>query len=349
MLITDPRSVPSNVEARRSAALLHDARDVTFIDLMTRCALFACLGVALFFSGSWLKYLAPLYWVLLIGLLLDRFTLMLHCTSHRQLFQPRYRTLNHIIPWVLGPFYGQTPGTYFAHHMGMHHPEENLPDDLSSTMRFRRDRVFDFMRYWLRFLVVGLPELIRYFAVRGQKKLARRVIVGELSYWTAMLLLALVNPWATLVVFIVPLLVIRTLMMMGNWAQHSFVCAEHPEDPYRASITCINTRYNRRCFNDGYHVLHHVQPRCHWTEHPIEFERALPEYGRRDAIVFDGIDYFGVWLCLMTGRWSALAQHFVQLPEAPLRTREEVIAFLQQRVLPARSRIVSPQQLADAS
>ena len=118
-------------------------------------------------------------------------------------------------------------------------------------------------------------------------------------------------------------------------------------DPYLASITCINTRYNRRCFNDGYHILHHVKPRCHWSEHPSEFLRALPEYGKRDAIVFDGLDYFQIWVNLMLGRWRKLATHFVRLPGAPVRTQDEVVAFLKSRVRPIVRR--EPAALARAA
>ena len=48
------------------------------------------------------------------------------------------RKLNLYIPWLLGPFFGETPETYFVHHVGMHHVEENLEDDLSSTMPYKR-------------------------------------------------------------------------------------------------------------------------------------------------------------------------------------------------------------------
>ena len=34
---------------------------------------------------------------------------------------------------------GQSPETYFAHHIAMHHLEGNLPDDDSTTMPFKRD------------------------------------------------------------------------------------------------------------------------------------------------------------------------------------------------------------------
>jgi fatty acid desaturase len=156
--------------------------------------------------------------------------------------------------------------------------------------------------------------------------------VGEAIYFTALVALLLWSPAATLVVFVFPLLAIRTLMMMGNWGQHAFVSLEHPADPYLASITCINSRYNRRCFNDGYHIGHHVSARTHWTEYPAQFEATLEEYGRKDAIVFEGVDFFTVWLLLMTKRWKRLARAFVQLPGAPLRDEEAIVALLKMRV-----------------
>ena len=304
------------------------------VALMMQCGLLAVAGVGLYFSGPYFWWLVPVYGVALFAGLVDRFTLMLHCTSHRQLFKPRHAMANQIIPWVLSPFLGQTPETYFAHHMGMHHVEENLPDDLSSTMRFRRDRLGDWLQYWGRFMTVGVVDLTRYFSRRGKRKLLRRIVLGEGIYWTSVVVLLFVNPAATFVVFLLPLLVMRTMMMAGNWAQHAFLCAEQPENPLRASITCVGTRYNRRCFNDGYHAVHHVVPRCHWTEHPAEFERNLAEYVRNDAVVFEGVDFFQVWFLLMTGNWPRLARAFVRLPGAPARTDAEVVAFLRSRVVP---------------
>jgi len=330
----DPRSAAIPRYARFATPFLNDPRDAVFVALMMQCGSVALAGVGLYFVGPLFWWLAPLYLALLFVGVIDRFTLMLHCTSHRQLFRPGYRVLNQIIPWVLCPFMGQTPETYFAHHVGMHHVEENRPGDLSSTERFQRDRIGHWLRYWGRFMTAGLFDLIRYFARNGRRRLLRRVIVGEASYWIAMALLLCVDPRATFVVFLLPYLTMRTLMMAGNWAQHAFICPEQPGHPLRASITCVGTRYNRRCFNDGYHAVHHVVPRCHWTEHPAEFERHLEEYGRNDAVVLRGVDFFQVWLLLMSGNWDRLARAFVRLPGAPERTHEEAIAFLRTRVRP---------------
>src|SRR5262249_28039709 len=157
-------------------SMLNDRRDATFIGLMSSCSLVVSTGVALFFVDRWFWWLAAVH-VLLIGLLLDRFTLMLHCTSHRPLFKPKWQGLNLVIPWVLAPFFGQTPETYFAHHLGMHHPEANLEGDLSSTQRFQRDKLGHFLLYLGRFLALILWDMTRYLARRKRMKLFRRVLL----------------------------------------------------------------------------------------------------------------------------------------------------------------------------
>jgi fatty acid desaturase len=332
--INDPRSARPRLPAGWATPLLNDSRDAVFVDLMIRCAAFAAVGCALFFTGRYVWYLAPVYWLLGMGLVLDRFILMLHCTSHRPLFRPRFRRLNLIIPWLLGPFFGQTPESYFVHHLGMHHREGNSLGDASSTMKYRRDRFDHWLRYAGRFQLIGLLDLVRYLRRQGSPRLVFRLVRGEAIFWLALIGLATVNASATLVVFVAPVLIVRFLMMAGNWGQHAFICPSDWSNSYRNSLTCINTRYNRRCFNDGYHISHHLDARRHWTEHPGELEANLDRYGAEDAIVLDGLDFFQVWVCLMLRRWDALARAFVHLPGAPRRTDAQVIALLKERLAP---------------
>ena len=119
-------------------------------------------------------------------------------------------------------------------------------------------------------------------------------------------------------------------MMAGNWAQHAFVDQGSPANNYRNSITCINSTYNRRCFNDGYHIGHHLKSTRHWTEMPTELAQNLRRYEAEGAIVFAGIDFFGVWLLLMLGRYDSLARRFTALGERHPPT-EEIIALLRSR------------------
>lgn len=323
------------------ASFLNDPRDVPFVWLCLGCLTTAAAGLSLFYvasvAGNWFWLFAVAYLGVWASVFLDRFILMLHCTSHRKLFSKQVKGLNQLIPWVLGPFFGETPESYFVHHMGMHHPENNLADDLSSTLVYQRDRFSHWLFYFGRFFFGSYIELPLYHLRKGNKKMARRFLVGETLYWAAVVGLMVLNWKATLVVFVIPVVMVRVLMMAGNWGQHAFVDADEPENPYKNSITCIDSRYNRRCFNDGYHIHHHVKPRCHWSDYPEEFQTNKAHYAKEDSIVFTGIDFFQVWLFLMTKRYRSLARHFVQLPGAPERNESEIIAFLKERLRPVQT------------
>src|SRR5688572_3843142 len=145
MKIIDPQTASAPRFLTPVARLLNSPRDLPFVWLTLQCLGVVAAGVTMFFvAGPW-RFAAAGLGLVMFVLLIDRFTLMLHCTSHRLLFKKRYGLLNHVIPRVVGPFFGQTPGSYFLHHLGMHHREENLEPDLSSTMRFRRDRIDHFL------------------------------------------------------------------------------------------------------------------------------------------------------------------------------------------------------------
>ncbi len=315
---------------------LNDPRDIVFVNLGLQMTLTLWPMVFVLYAIEPFNWLwAAGYWIFLFVAFLDRYILMLHCTSHRPLFNRKFKALNQYIPWVLGPLVGETPEAYFVHHMGMHHKEGNLLGDLSTTMPFQRDRFSHWLRYWSRFMVFGLFDLFRYHKRHNRSKMMKRLVLGEGSFWLACGLLAtFVNGQATLAVFVIPVIVVRTLMMAGNWGQHAFVDPDEPDNDYKSSITCINSRYNRRCFNDGYHIIHHLKPALHYTEMADEFDKSREIYGKQDAIVFEGTDFFEVWLLLMLGQKKVLAKKFVRLPGAPARTDEQVIELINRRLRP---------------
>jgi fatty acid desaturase len=273
------------------------------------------------------------YLALNFNLALPTFTLLLHNVSHRPFFKRDSWWMGRLIPWLWGPLFGQTPESYFVHHVGMHHIEGNMEADASSTMPYQRDSALDFLRYAGRFLAIGWVDMTRYFRLRRKRGLLRRFWVGE-TVWAAIVLALLVLNWrATLVVLVIPCLSIRFLMMAGNWGQHAFIDAADPANPFKNSITCINSAYNRRCFNDGYHIGHHVKMNRHWSEMPEDFARNVDSYVREGAIVFQGLDFFMVWLLLMLKQYRALARRYVNLT-GDARSPEEVIALLKERTRP---------------
>jgi fatty acid desaturase len=230
-------------------------------------------------------------------------------------------------------FFFGIPTGYTEHHMGMHHVEDNMWDDLSSTLRYRRDSFLDFLAYWARFFFFTLIDLVAYLNKNRRTAMARRALVGELSHQALIVVMLLVNWRVGLVAFAFPYFTVRFMMMAGNWGQHAFINTGRKNDGISNSITCINSGYNKRCFNDGYHIGHHLKANRHWTELPQDLLDSREMYVREGAIVFEGIDFFMVSVLLWTGSWRVLARRFVRL-DGKERSDEDVIALLKARVQP---------------
>jgi hypothetical protein len=298
-------------------ARLKDERDLPFVYLTLKITFFMLpLGILLFIPSitGWL------WWAIVVAyhfannfVFKGPFGLMLHCTSHRPWFNEKLRWMNLYLPWVVGPFFGQTPETYSAHHLAMHHRENNLEDDLSSTMHYQRDSFVGFLKYFSAFFFTVIPSLALYFNSKDQLTLRNRVIRGELFFWFTCMALCFVRWQAVLVVFVIPLLISRLIMMVGNWAQHSFVDPDDPGNFYKNSVTCINTKYNNKCWNDGYHISHHIKPNLHWTLHPDHLQTNIDEYVSNKALIFEGIHFLHIWWYLMTNNYEKLAKRVVNL------------------------------------
>ena len=311
---------------------IDDERDLPFVKLcLVICFTTVPAAIYLFFAQEFNWWIALLYFLYNSIFLLGPYILMLHNTSHRSFFKRKYAFLNKLIHWIFGPLFGETPESYFAHHLGMHHPENNLSEDLSSTMNYQRDSLKDFMRYFSRFFFFVVPDLSHYLKRKGRERMMRRFLTGESIWYVIVLILMFVNWQATLVVLVIPVVFTRFMMMAGNWAQHAFIDLESPENCYRNSITCINSTYNRRCYNDGYHISHHLHPSMHWTNHPISFQENINHYAEERAIIFRKLDYFVIWFLLMTKSYDTLAKYFVDLSPERGRTNLQIKALLKER------------------
>jgi len=336
--ITDPVFTPRELSTtdRFLMKFIRDERDLPFAYLTLKIT-FTLLPVAVllympFVNGWTFALLAVLYQYLNNFTYKGPFGLMLHCTSHRALFKKEYEFMNHYLPWVIAPFFGHSPETYYTHHIGMHHAENNLEDDESSTMPYQRDSLRGFGHYFGTFFFMGIYHLAAYFFRKKRKRLLYRSVRGELLFILFCVGMSFVNFPATLIVFIIPFVLYRLIAMMGNWAQHAFISVDDPGNAYKNSITCINTKYNHKCWNDGYHISHHVKQTMHWTEHPVYFRKTINQYIDNEAIVFDGIHFLHVFIYLMRKRYDLLAKHFVNIGNR-YASDEEVIAFLKKRTL----------------
>lgn len=352
--MSSPASVPLQVQTtdphwvkperyswfeRQALRVVKDERDLLFVKVIVAVSVTllpsAVLMVAL---PTWLTLLlGPLHLAAVFGAFGGRFMLLLHALCHRQAFRRGWQWVWVWFCWVLCPLFGCTPTAFYVHHIGMHHPENNMEDDLSSTLPYQRDRFLHFLHYWARFFWFGYFHIPRYFRLRGRTKLYRSLLLGEVAWALGTAALLYLDWAAGLVVLLVPFCMIRWFMMCGNFAQHSFVDVDDAENPYRNSTCLTNTIYNHKAYNDGYHIVHHLKPNLHWLEMAEWYEKNVAEFARHDAIVFDGIrNNQQVWWLLMTGQYEVLARHMVDFKG---RTLEERVAFLKGRVQRQRGRI----------
>ncbi len=334
--ISDPTAVPVYADSplsRWCKRALYDPRDEVFVRLTLKMvALFGALMAALAWRFSW--PLAAVYGVAW-GWFCPPVILMLHCTMHRPLFrQPRWMERAH--PYLMSFLFG-IPTGYREHHIGMHHVENNVGEDLSATWRYKRDSFLHFLVYLSRFFVLGLVEVGLYLTRHKRHTMAARLVVGELVHFAVTGLMLWWNWRFGLVAFALPLVVVRVAMVAGNWGQHAFIHPEQPKNSWRNSITCINSGYNRRCFNDGYHIGHHVKANRHWAEMPKDFLDTADRAVKENCIVFEGVDFFLVSVLLWTRQYKFLARRFVRLGRE--MTDEQVEALLRSRVLPVRGEV----------
>lgn len=332
--ITDPVYTPKDTYSwyeRFWFRFMSDKRDFPFIMLLTKIHLLVLPAAVILYTPLlqswywWLLYV-PYFYVSQM-MFKGPFGLMLHCISHRKLFKKEYTWMYHWTIWVICPFFGHTPETYFVHHMAMHHVENNMPEDRSSTLPYQRDSLLGFFSYYTRFFLMGFTDTFMYMFDHNRKKFYMRLTWGELMFYVALIGLSFVNFYATLFVFIIPFVFARFVMMLGNWTQHAFVDLEDPEDN---TINCINTPYNHKCWNDGYHAIHHVRPAMHYTDIPGEFLRLQDEIAKKKILVFDGVHYLHIFIWLMTKNYDKLADNLVNINNT-FASKEEAIAVMKAR------------------
>ncbi|MCZ7685443.1 MAG: hypothetical protein M5U28_44370 [Sandaracinaceae bacterium] len=220
--ITDPTAVPTYGDgplSRWCRGALHDPRDEVFVRLtLQRLVLMPALMAALFLTlqHGWVPaWLAGAAYFAAWGWLTPPVILMLHCTMHRPFIRSP-RILDKAHPFAMTLLFG-IPAGYREHHMGMHHVEDNMDEDLSSTIRYQRDSFAHFLVYFFRFFFLSAYEVPAYLARKGRRARARRALFGELWHWS----LLAVACWADwrfgLTAFVLPYVVCRFMMMTGNW------------------------------------------------------------------------------------------------------------------------------------
>lgn len=192
----------------------------------------------LFSRFSWVHGL--LHFIMQVSYM-GTYTLMMHQHIHmRGILNNRFSIFDKLFPYITDPLMGHTWNSYYYHHIKHHHVEGNGPNDLSSTIRYDRDNVLHFLAYTARFFFLIWLDLPLYFVRSGRGGLAVKAAFWEFGCYTTLYMLFCYNPKATFIVFLLPLLLLRAGLMLGNWGQHAFVDHDEPDSDYRSSITLID-------------------------------------------------------------------------------------------------------------
>jgi hypothetical protein len=292
-------------------ALVRDPRDVPVVRLIAKFLLVLAPAAALLFVHFHLALAVP-YVALIHFRRATPFAGLIHEVVHRPLFTRRWLRIGRgAVEWVICPLFGLAPYLYAGQHVGMHHPENNLAGDASATVGYQRDSVRDFIRYFLRFLLLAHWEVLAYLHRVRKTRLLRRCAVG-LAAHHVLTAVALAYDWrAALAVLVIPNVWMRLSFAAGNWAQHAFVDAAEPANPFKNTISCIQRDFNAGSFNSGFHIAHHSDLKLHWTELPADLERRAARYRDEQAIVFEGIEYGQVFLALMRKQYRWLASKHI--------------------------------------
>lgn len=198
----------------------------------------------LFYRFSWLHAILH---VVMQGWYVGTYTLLRHQHIHMNgVLSEKYAWFDQLFPYITDPLMGHTWNSYFYHHVKHHHVEGNGPNDLSTTVRYQRDELVDFLHYVGRFFVFIWCELPLYFIRKGKPVMAMKAGGWEVGNYLAIYLLATrVNTKATIMTLVVPLALLRIGLMVGNWGQHAFVDEVEPDSDFRSSITLIDVAVSR--------------------------------------------------------------------------------------------------------
>ncbi|KKK14771.1 hypothetical protein ARAM_005448 [Aspergillus rambellii] len=287
-------------------------------------------AILLFQQFHWLHGIA--HWIMQTYYV-GTYTLMMHQHIHMGgILKKSFWWFDGLFPYITNPLMGHTWNSYYYHHVKHHHVEANGPEDLSSTIRYQRDEIVDFLCYVGRFFFLIWLDLPLYFFRKGKTGFALRAAAWEVGNYIILFVLWNYMSWkATLCVFVLPLMQLRVGLMVGNWGQHAFVDEVDPNSDFRSSVTLIDVPSNRFCYNDGYHTSHHLNPLRHWREHPVSLIQQKDRYAAEHALIFRNIDYIMITVRLLRKDYKYLARCLVPIGDQVQMTLDERAEMLRRK------------------
>jgi hypothetical protein len=80
-------------------------------------------------------------------------------------------------------------------------------------------------------------------------------------------------------------------------SQHVFLNPAALATPYGVTYNCLKSSDNQRTFNDGYHILHHMNSKTHWSDLPGRFIKTLDKHADHEGTTPISVARFLTSLC----------------------------------------------------
>lgn len=238
--------------------------------------------------------------------------------------------LRYVFNWWVGLYYGVMPSSFWYGHSVNHHRYNNGPMDVISTSDKPRDSFLNWVAYLPRFTAYALNiSTTIQFIKEGDYRFAAKTMMGTVTYATWIGLWCMFDVRFTAAFLLYPLMEAAMLLAVVNWSWHAFLDPSDPECEFVGSLTIIDGPIN--VLNEDYHVVHHLYPGAHWTDHERLFKKHEKEYAEKRATAFTNTHAFEVFFMVILRDYDMLADKFVDLKH-PNSTKEERIALLKTRL-----------------
>src|SRR6516225_2510368 len=319
---------------RVAGKVLRDSRDTPALRLMVSLTLTVVpIFVLQLVLGKPRLLLVVAFYLALYGLKFQRFVRMFsasHLEAHRRqgFFSDKYdKVFGRYLEFFLGYFYGNIPELGRTAHVCLHHKENAGFDDTRNTMGYNRTSRLDFLWYMADniWTVLGIAPYA-YFRAKGDEKNRKRMLQGMACYYIYFAAVFLYDWRIGILYVLVPILCMNFINAITAWVQHAFCDPERPEDYFANTVTVVD---EVNFMNEGFHLCHHHRSSLHWTEMPVHFERIRDRMKAAGSLVFEDLDFFGLFLELtLRRRMDVLAEKLV--PWEPM-SHEERLALLAKR------------------
>lgn len=205
-----------------------------------------------------------------------------HTNIHTRIFQPKLGATPRVkrllgwlqvyFEWALTLLVARVPGYYRVQHIYIHHTEDNGPADSQTTLPYDRTSFLDFSRHALRQgldLVTGW-WVLNYLYCKGKTRPMRDVVRGLALWYAILLMLAVLNPVAALVLFSSRFLGGNILSLIAFY-WHGVVDPEDHQGAHGNSIEYVGSGHGN--LGDDFHAVHHLRPGRHWSHYYEEFTK----------------------------------------------------------------------------